>query len=214
MALWARQYDGQGRHVDISEAESMLPTMATPINRFSFEGQVESRAGRVHGQAPFDFYRVKDGYASIFLVQEAHWDRFVALMGSPAWAKAEMFTDRRTRAQYKEDLAALMEPWLREQRNDELYVKAQAMDIPIGPARTMDEVLADRHFAERGVFRRARHPELGPVTWLHPPYRSSRGPWPTPPPAPELGQHTAEVLASWLGLSRRDLAGLAAAGVI
>ncbi len=213
-ALMACALDGQGRHADVSEVEAMLPTMATPINRFSFEGKVEPRTERVHGVAPFDHYRVKDGYASIFLVQEAHWERFVAMMGNPEWAKAEMFKDRRMRAQYQEDMAALMEPWLRQQANEELYVKAQALDIPIGPARRMDEVLRDAHFAARGVFRRAQHPEMGATTYLHPPYRSSDGPWETPAPAPYLGQHTAEVLMSWLGLCRRDVAGLAAAGLV
>lgn len=215
MALLARRLDGRGRHVDVSEVESMLPLLATPINRYAFEGRVESRTGRVAGQAPFDFYRVKDGYASIFLVQEAHWQRLVKMMGDPDWAKVPPFaTDRRTRAQYKEDLAALMEPWLLNQENDDLYAKAQANDVPIGPARTMPEVVADPHFAYRGVFRKARHWALGEMTYLQPPYRTPRLPWQTPAPAPALGQHTADMLTGLLGLARREVAALVAAGAV
>ncbi|MEE9285471.1 MAG: CoA transferase [Dehalococcoidia bacterium] len=214
MALLARRFDGRGRHVDVAEVESMLAMMATPINRYAMEGRVEKREERSTGLAPFAFFPVKDGYVSIFLVQEAHWRRLVAMMGDPDWADNELFADRRARAQYLEDVTALMHPWLSQQRKEELYAQAQALDIPIGPAHTMDDVLADDHFAHRGVFHRGSHPAFGPMTYLQPPYRASRGRWSPPSPAPGLGEHTRDVLMSWLGLSRREVAALAAAGVV
>ena len=59
----------------------------------------------------------------------------------------------------------------------------KAMDIPIGSAREMDEVLADDHFARRRVFQRGRHPAFGSMTYIQPPYRTSRGRWRRPAPA-------------------------------
>ncbi|MBI3743734.1 MAG: CoA transferase [Chloroflexi bacterium] len=214
MALFARQYDGEGRHVDVSEVESIVPMMATPINRVAFDGREARREERVHGIAPFDFYPVKDGWVSIFLVQEAHWQRFVKLMGDPEWAKVAPFNgDRRQRAQYKEDLNDLMLPWLMQQEKEDLYIKCQALDIPVGPSRSMTEVLADPQFAARESWRKSSHPAFGAMTYLRPPYLTSREPWATPQPSPRLGQHTREVLGSVLGLSRTKLAALATAGV-
>ena len=212
MALLARRFDGRGRHVDVAEVETMLPMMATPINRYAMEERPEARTERATGVAPFDFFPVKDGYASVFLVQEAHWQRFLAMMGNPEWAESDLFVDRRARAQYREDVAALMQPWLSQQRKEELYAEAQAMDIPIGSAREMDEVLADDHFARRGVFQRGRHPAFGSMTYIQPPYRTSRGRWRPPAPAPRLGEHTAEVLTGWLGVSPHEAAAFVAEG--
>ncbi len=213
-ALLSRKLDGQGSHVDISEAEAVMPTQSTPTNRFSFDGIVEPRNERIYGIGPFDFFKVKDGWTSIFLVQDAHWNRLVKLMGDPEWAKEPIFKDRRTRAQYKEDVAALMHPWLLEQSNEDLYVKAQASDLPIGPARTIDVSLTDPQFVSRGVYRKTAHPSTGEMAYLRPPYLTPGLPWQPPKPSPRLGQHTSEVLMATLGISRRQLTTLAAQEVI
>ncbi len=213
-AILSRKVDGQGRHVDISEAEAVMPTQSTPTNRFSFDGIVEPRNERIYGIGPFDFYKVKDGWTSIFLVQDAHWSRLMKLMGDPEWAKEPIFKDRRTRAQYKEDVAALMQPWLLEQSNEDFYVKAQASDLPIGPARTIDRSLTDPQFVSRRIYRKGKHPTTGEMAYLRPPYLTPGLPWQTPRPSPRLGQHTSEVLMSTLGLSRRQLTTLAAQEVI
>ena len=214
MALLSRRFDGQGRHVDIAETETVTTVMASVLNQYAFEGTVTPRDEPSHGIAPFDFYEVEDGYASVFLVQEAHWTRLVELMGDPDWADVPMFADRRTRAQYNEDLDALLEPWMSRQRGEELYLQAQAKDIPIGPVRTMDQVFEDRQLAHRQAFQRGRDPALGEMLHLLPPYRSPDLPWHPPPPAPGLGQHTYDVLAGWLGLSPGEVTALAAAGVV
>ncbi|MBM4406376.1 MAG: CoA transferase [Chloroflexi bacterium] len=213
-AIVSRKVTGQGSHVDVSETESVMPTQSTPVNRFSFDGMVEPRNERIYGIGPFDFFRVKDGWTSIFLVQDAHWNRLVKLMGDPDWSKDPIFKDRRTRAQYKEDVTALMQPWLLEQTNEDFYVKAQAADLPIGPARTIDKTLTDPQFVSRRIFRKARHPATGDMAYLRPPYLTPSLPWQTPAPSPRLGQHTSAVLMSTLGLSRRQLTTLAAQGVI
>jgi crotonobetainyl-CoA:carnitine CoA-transferase CaiB-like acyl-CoA transferase len=213
-ALLSRKVSGQGSHVDISEAETLMPTQSTPTNRLSFDGLVEPRNERIYGIGPFDFFKVKDGWTSIFLVQDAHWNRLVKLMGDPEWAKDPIFKDRRTRAQYKEDVAALMQPWLLEQSNEDLYVKAQAADLPIGPARTIDKALKDPQFVHRGIYRKVAHPALGEMAYLRPPYLTPDLPWRPPAPSPSLGQHTSQVLMSSLGLCRRQLTTLAAQEVI
>jgi len=190
LSLLMRGMDGKGRLADIAEVEGMIPMLATPINQYSAEGVITARDERIHGMAPFDFYAVKDGWASIFLVQEVHWQRLVELMGSPEWADTEMFADRRVRAQYKEDLNNIMQPWLHDQDNEELYALAQSKDIPIGPARTIDEVLADPHFIERQVLTRSPHPHLGTMEHLRPPFRWRGQQWTPPSPAPEPGSHS------------------------
>ncbi len=230
MAVLAARLTGEGRHVDMAEVETVIPMLADPLDRYNFEGQDEPRAGRIKGFAPFDFYRVQDGWASMFLVQEAHWQRLMKMMGDPDWARAEQFADRRRRAQYREDMDALMEAWLLQQRNEDLYVRAQASDIPIGPARTMDKVVLDPQLAHRGALQAAGQPPAGapvlpaPVqtgagNWsavprLAPPYKVAGDDWLPPAAAPRLGEHTAQVLTALLGLSARELAALAAAGVV
>jgi crotonobetainyl-CoA:carnitine CoA-transferase CaiB-like acyl-CoA transferase len=63
-----------------------------------------------------------------------------------------------------------------------------------------------------GIIQTQRHPngELRMPTF---PVRFDGKP-PKIAPAPLLGQHTAEIFGSWLGLSERDVGGLKDEGVI
>ena len=214
LALLAYRNDGKGRIADVAEVETLSPVVADQIDNYSFSGAVEQRNKRVKGMAPFGFFPVKDGYASLFIIQEAQWQRFVHMMGDPDWTKAEMFQARRTRAQYKEDLEALMTPWLSQQEGEDLYVRSQANDVPIGPARTMDIVLKDHHLIARGAFAPGKRADGGPVTGLRAPYRVDGQATADGRRAPALGAHTRETLMGRLGLSATDLDALAAAGVI
>ncbi len=214
LALLARRTYGGGEIVDVSEVETLSPVVADQTNNYSFSGTVEQRNKRVKGMAPFGFFPVKDGYASLFIIQEAQWQRFVHMMGDPEWTKAEMFQVRRTRAQYKEDLEALMAPWLSEQEGEDLYVRSQANDVPIGPARTMDMVLKDRHLVARGAFAPGKRADGSPMTGLRAPYRVDDQATADGRRAPALGAHTREMLIARLGFSARDLDALTAAGVI
>ncbi|MBM4404627.1 MAG: hypothetical protein FJ039_00350 [Chloroflexi bacterium] len=214
LALMARRHNGGGTLVDVSEVETLFPVVADQTNNYNFSGVVERRNKRVKGMAPFGFFPVKDGYASLFIIQEAQWQRFVRMMGDPEWTKAEMFQVRRTRAQYKEDLEALMAPWLDEQEAEDLYVRSQAADVPIGPARTMDNVMKDEQLIARRAFAPGKRADGGPFIGLRAPYRVDGEMTPDGRRAPALGEHTRDLLMAWLGLSAADVDALSAAGVV
>jgi crotonobetainyl-CoA:carnitine CoA-transferase CaiB-like acyl-CoA transferase len=214
LALLARRHGGEGAIVDVSEVETLFPVVADQTNNYNFSGTVEQRNKRVKGMAPFGFFPVKDRYASLFIIQEAQWQRFVHMMGDPEWTKAEMFQVRRTRAQYKEDLEALMAPWLEQQEAEALYARSQAADVPIGPARTMDNVMKDEQLIARRAFAPGKRADGGPFTGLRAPYLIDGESTSDGRRAPALGEHTRQLLMGWLGLSSRDVDALAAGGVL
>jgi crotonobetainyl-CoA:carnitine CoA-transferase CaiB-like acyl-CoA transferase len=82
-----------------------------------------------------------------------------------------------------------------------------------GPAATMSEVAADPHSAAVGTFPEIEHPTAGTFRTVAAPMRlrgqdiSPRG------PAPELGQHTREVLTA-IGVTPAELDALLADGTI
>jgi crotonobetainyl-CoA:carnitine CoA-transferase CaiB-like acyl-CoA transferase len=60
----------------------------------------------------------------------------------------------------------------------------------------MGDLLASTHLRVRGFFATIDHPVAGPVTMPGAPYNLGATPWELRRPAPTLGQHTHEVLAS------------------
>ncbi len=83
----------------------------------------------------------------------------------------------------------------------------------MAPVFTIPEVLAQPHLRARASFRTLEDPRAGELTYPGPPFRPGEGEWALRP-APRLGEHNAEVFGELLGLGRRDLVRLRAAGVI
>jgi formyl-CoA transferase len=84
--------------------------------------------------------------------------------------------------------------------------------VPAGAVLDTGDLLAEPSFTERGLIQTMRHPrgELRMPTF---PVRFDGAPPPVEP-APLLGQHTAEVLGDWLGMSAGDVDALQKEGII
>ena len=75
------------------------------------------------------------------------------------------------------------------------------------------ELQNDPSFEQRGIMQMMHHPTHGDFKMPAWPVRVDGKP-PRLRASPVLGQHTGEVLASWLGMSANDVEKLRAEGVV
>ena len=61
------------------------------------------------------------------------------------------------------------------------------------------------YYRQHGMLRSVEHPDLGPISQLGAPYWLNGESLPIRMPPPRLGEHTAEVLEGFLGLSEEQL---------
>ena len=88
-----------------------------------------------------------------------------------------------------------------------------AAGIPAGAVLDTKELVEEPTFWQRGILQTMEHPtvkDYGMPTW---PVRHGGAP-PALGPAPLLGEHTGEVLQSWLGLDGQAIEGLIAGKVV
>jgi len=135
-------------------------------------------------------------------------------MGNPPWADEELFKDTWSRGKYWESLQPLIEEWTTRHTKAELFQMAKEKSIPVGPARTMDEVLSGEQFKVRDFFVDIEHPVAGTLTYPGAPCLYSETPWRIRRPAPTLGQHNEEIYCGQLGYSRTELVKLYETGII
>src|SRR6516165_10244777 len=84
--------------------------------------------------------------------------------------------------------------------------------VPAGAVLDTMELMNEPSFTERGILQTAQHP-TGPFKMPSWPVRFDGKP-PKLEPAPLLGQHTAQVLGAWLGMSAGDVGALKKEGVV
>jgi crotonobetainyl-CoA:carnitine CoA-transferase CaiB-like acyl-CoA transferase len=88
-----------------------------------------------------------------------------------------------------------------------------AAGVPAGAVFDTVELMADPSLAERGIMQTLEHPTTGSLKMPAWPVRFD-GVTARVKPSPTLGQHNADVLSGWLGMSQGEIAGLKADGIL
>lgn len=217
-ALVHRQRTGKGQYIDLSETESVLPSMANAIMEFSMNGRIPERLGNGNRHmAPHGCYRCKgdESWVTIAVNSEDEWKGLCRTMSNPPWASEDRFSSATNRWRHREELDRLVEDWTLGQDRFELLRNLQESGVPAGAVQNGEDLLFSRHLKERGFFQVVDHPEVGlrpyprqfPVHCLG--LREEE-----PKSAPMLGEDNEYVLSTLLKIPNERMAELARMGVI
>ena len=128
------------------------------------------------------------------------------LIGSPD------YDSPKARGERIAEINDMVADWTRRRDKHEAMRIIGAAGVPAGAVLDTMELMNEPSFAERGILQTVEHPS-GPFKMPSWPVRFDGRP-PRLEPAPLLGQHSAEVLGDWLGISAADLEALKKGGVI
>jgi len=209
-ALFARERDGTGQRVDVSIQEANAAGIEHVAGNFFGARVIPGRYGSMHWARGFRVGKCKDGWILHCLAGD--WTTLIEWV--KADGKAEDLVDpkwgeRPYQRANVEHVFDVLDKWVADYRADELLARAQELRLPYGVAQWPDKLLEDEHLAARGYFTDVEHPELQ-RTFRYPgaPYLFGRTPWRVYRRPPLLGEHTAEVLGTDLGLGAQELATL------
>jgi len=211
-ALVHRERGGEGQHVDVSVLEALTEIYgprflgAQHSGPDGAVGAPRERLDFVSGPVP-----CADGYFALTLSRAHFWRDAMNELGLPELATDEHFWSRLAN---REDLAAKVQPAIARRGKAELFEKLSALRVVSGMVLSTEELYADPHVRERGFFVDLEQPGLGRVPMPGAPFKMSETPFAYRRPAPELGQHTDEVLSEYLGLAPEDVAALRASGEV
>ena len=164
--------------------------------------------------APADVYRCRDGWIVTTVIGPAMFRRWTRMIGEEHWLGDPRFADDQSRADNGEIIAARMGEWCAERSCAEALAALEAASIVAGQVYSPQQALDDPHVRAAGLLNEIPYPTLARTIPLAPiPIELSETPGSYRRPAPLLGEHTAEILAS-LGYSMAEIAALRAEKVI
>ncbi len=117
------------------------------------------------------------------------------------------------RGQRAAEVDELIAAWTRQHTKEECMTIIGAAGVPAGAVFDTLELMNDPSFDERGIMQTIEHPTTGKVKMPAWPVRFDGTP-PRVKPSPLLGQHNADVLGSWLGMSADEVAALHREGIV
>lgn len=213
LALFQRQTTGKGSKVDISLYDACLVLNEISVAMYSVFKE-PAKPGIHAVTAPFGTYRTSDGYIVIAVLGERIWERFCQAIGREDLLQDERFGSGVSRQRNLAALDAHIEPWLcartRAQAVDELL----AQGIPASMVNDVADVFDCPHVAARNMLMTLDDPVWGRVQVAGNPIKMSGVPEAAAVHPPELGQHTEDVLRTWLKTSEARIADLRTRRVI
>jgi crotonobetainyl-CoA:carnitine CoA-transferase CaiB-like acyl-CoA transferase len=218
-AVAARYRHGVGQQVETSLLGSMMWLQGLQFAMQLVMGfNLSGRARPANVVNPlFTHYRCADGkwIALAMLQSDKFWTGFAEAMQAPALLDEDLFPDHLARLRNGNACHAILEPaFASRDRAYWLEHLAARDDFPICAVNTFEDVLADPQTEANQYVIPFDHPERGPGKIPGFPVQLSATPAQVRLRAPELGEHTEEVLISALGMTWEDFEPLRANGVI
>ena len=214
-ALYERSNSGEGQMIDVAMLDTQVALLENAFSRYFATGEVPGPLGTRHPVVtPFQVFPSQDGYIVLAISKNDQWERFLKAIGREDLLKDERFKTNDLRTKHHKILETLLTTLTKTKTTDQWIQILEANRIPGGPLNTIDKIAEDLHLKARGMITELDHPGIGKVRVISHPVKFSRTPSHIQGSAPEIGQHTEEVLRELLNLSQEDLALLRKEGVI
>jgi crotonobetainyl-CoA:carnitine CoA-transferase CaiB-like acyl-CoA transferase len=187
---------GEGQAIEVPMFETMAQfVLADHMGGAAFEpslGEMGYKRLLSRTRGP---YPTRDGHISLVVYTDRHWRDFTKLVGCPTLIETdERFRSQESRTRHAEDVGRFLSKQLQSRDNDEWLKVLNEIDIPACPVNSIDELFEDPHLKAVNFFSAMDHPTEGKVTVCRFPVQFSESSASIRRLAPNLGEHTEEVM--------------------
>lgn len=206
---------GKGQFIDIALYEAVFGVMESLIPEYAEFGFVRERTGAsLPGISPSSTYLCGDGlYAIIAGNGDSIFKRLMQAIGRNDLAEDPALARNEGRVQHNDLIDQAISDWTGLHDIDHVLNVLEAAAVPSSRVFTVADIYQDPHYRARHMIEQFTLPDGAPIDLPGVVPKLSETPGQTRWVGPELGQHTAEILAT-LGRTPEQIALLKQRGVI
>ena len=213
-ALYERERSGLGQHVDISMLDcqiSMLNYMAT---MHFLSGEDPYPIGNSHFvHVPYNTFTCSDGCVVIAVITDNFWHNLKEVVNCPEFEN-QKYDGQPGRWEDRDIINAVLNKVFSRNTCQYWLTQLEAKRIPCAPVNTLSQALTDTQVLHRNMVVDLKHPSGASTKGPGNPIKLSRSCDEVFTAAPELGQHTDEIMTQLLNLSVEQIEQMKSQGII
>ncbi len=195
MALYAREKTGRGQFIEVPMFEAMTAfTVPEHMMGAVFEPPL-GEAGYERLLNPFRKpFKTRDGHIGVVPYNDAQWAKFFDFAGKPEMIRDARYASLVARSSRFHELYEFIAATVATRTTAACAEAFAKMELPYGVVNSFGQLLADPHLGAIGFWKSAEHPTEGKVKMPDIAVKFSDTPGTVRRLAPNLGEHTQEVL--------------------
>jgi crotonobetainyl-CoA:carnitine CoA-transferase CaiB-like acyl-CoA transferase len=206
IALLWREKTGKGQYIDVSLLDGLISFMLPFLANLIHSGDRSPRGECLSsgGFSAYNVFKTSDQkYIALGNSEPQHWKNFCKKIGREDFIEHQL-----SRGDRGKEIFSFINDLFSKKTRDEWMKDMEDEDICASPVNSIDEVLTDSQVVYRKVLEELFDPlKQEKIRVLRAPMKMSETPGKIRTPAPEIGQHTAEVLTD-LGYSKEEISKL------
>ena len=216
-ALRKRDLTGKGQVVEVSMQDAVVNLMRMRVTpALGLKSQIE-RNGHFMGRrrVPMVFPCAPGGPDDYVMIHPRGdmWDILWATIGRPDLLEDDRFSTYEGLEEHADEVEQAVSEWtLRHTKYEAMEILAEA-GVLAGATLNPDDILQDRHLAEREMVVSVEDPVRGDYTMLGCPIKLSDEKT-TVTKAPRYGEHNDEVFSTIVGCTEKEIQSMRESGVI
>ena len=214
-ALRVKEKTGRGQEVDVSMMEGQMSLLNTIIGNHLADGKIPGPMGTAYtALTPYQTFHTKTKDFALAVGSEKLWKTFCPAIGHPELTDDPRYAVNQSRTKNRDSLISTLQAIFMTRTFEEWEETLLGSGVPFGALNNIAQVVDHPQVKARGSLINVDHPKIGPIKIVGPVAKLSETPATIRTTSPSLGEHTAEVLRDFLGLSSDAIAALRVDGVI
>lgn len=209
------EHGGAGQSIDLPLFDPIHAILGPIAAQYRLTGEVPERTGsRSNQTAPRNAYQTKDGkFVALSASMQAMAERFFETIGRADLIDDPRFATNSDRVANNDALDPVVADFMASHSQAELLDLFERADVTVGPVADIAQLIDHPYINDRAIIVDVPDAEMGQIPMHNVIPRMSGTPASLRHPAPELGEHNADVFGE-LGLDAAALEALMAEGVV
>ena len=215
-ALRLKEQTGEGQYVEVTLQRTGIWSLASDVTTALFERVQPDKTSRDLPPNPiWNCYQTGDGRWLLLVMPMAtpYWPKFCAMVERDDWLSDERFSTLPGLMEHGLELIEEIKGMFQAHDMAHWREKLDASGLIWEPVAELPEVVEDPALRERGAFSFLVHEEAGAMEVVSAPFHIRGADIAVRGPAPDAGQHTAEVFTE-VGVSQERVDEVVARGVL